>query len=154
MHDEIISLHYWASSEQVAYIFTKELSEKTFNNLKSLLDVVFSSLLEGPRDRFSSFYSAQQRLRYRPNREELSQQYLQCRCRLTQYISVLWVTSRTMFPQFVWKGVLVPWLYTKVFPTKTGKMGDLYAQYFNTYLWSNPSLLHLCELISQYVTIK
>ena len=39
VHDEIIALHYCASSEQVANIFTKELFEKTFNNLKSLLGI-------------------------------------------------------------------------------------------------------------------
>ena len=39
VHDEVIVLHYCASSEQVADPFTKEFSEKTFNNLKSLLGI-------------------------------------------------------------------------------------------------------------------
>ena len=39
MHDEIIALHYYASSEQVPDIFTKEFSENNFNHLKSLLGI-------------------------------------------------------------------------------------------------------------------
>ena len=37
LHDGTIALLYYASSEQVADIFTKVLCEKTFSNLKSLL---------------------------------------------------------------------------------------------------------------------
>ena len=39
VHDGIIALHYCASSEQVVDIFTKEFSEKTFNNIKSPLGI-------------------------------------------------------------------------------------------------------------------
>ena len=39
VHDGTISLLYYASSEQVADIFTKVLCEKTFSNIKSLLDI-------------------------------------------------------------------------------------------------------------------
>ena len=39
VHDGVIALLYCASSEQVAYIFTKVLSEKTLSNLKSLLGI-------------------------------------------------------------------------------------------------------------------
>ena len=37
VHDAVIALLYWASSEQVVDIFTKVFSEKNFNNIKSLL---------------------------------------------------------------------------------------------------------------------
>ena len=39
VHDGTIALLYYASSEQVADIFTKVLCEKTFNNLKSMLGI-------------------------------------------------------------------------------------------------------------------
>ena len=39
VHDGTIALLYCASSEQVADIFTKELCEKTFSNLKSLMGI-------------------------------------------------------------------------------------------------------------------
>ena len=39
MHDGTIHLLFYASSEQVADIFTKVLCEKTFNNLKSMLGI-------------------------------------------------------------------------------------------------------------------
>ena len=39
VHDGIIALHYCTSSEKVGDIFTKEFSQKTFNNLKSLLGI-------------------------------------------------------------------------------------------------------------------
>ena len=41
-HDEIIAIHYCASSKKVTNIFTKEYFEKTFNNLKSLLGRIFA----------------------------------------------------------------------------------------------------------------
>ena len=40
VHDGTIDLLYYAYLEQVTYIFTKVLCEKTFSNLKSLLGIV------------------------------------------------------------------------------------------------------------------
>ena len=39
VHDGTIALLYCTSSEQVAYIFTKVICEKTFINLKSLFGI-------------------------------------------------------------------------------------------------------------------
>ena len=41
VHDGTIALLYYASSEQVADIFTKVLSEKTFSIIKSLLGISY-----------------------------------------------------------------------------------------------------------------
>ena len=41
VHDGIIALHYCASSEQAADIFTKVFFEKNFNNIKSLLGIFY-----------------------------------------------------------------------------------------------------------------
>ena len=39
VHDEVIDLQYFPSSEQVAEIFTKVFSEKNLKNIKCLLGI-------------------------------------------------------------------------------------------------------------------
>ena len=63
---------------------------------RPLLDFFHISI---PGPRFSPFCSAQKILINHPNRAELNRNHLRHRCRLIRDISVLWVTSRTMFLQ-------------------------------------------------------
>ena len=39
MHDEVVDLQYCPSAEQVADIFTEVFSERTFNNINSLIGI-------------------------------------------------------------------------------------------------------------------